>query len=142
MTIMSIEAYDDPDHHEELTLIKRKSKIAIEYRDKILFMHHSFENSHLKVNYEDYKFDTKGIDEHNEVRYLSPFSKQYYYLFIRAIKNTYRLPFASYVRVANFFVISFIIVLIFGQIGTNIQSIQNRNGVLFMTLLSIILNAI
>ena len=86
--------------------------------------------------------DATGFDELNEVKYSAPFMKQYYLLLLRSIKNIIRLPLASYVRAAVFVVISIMIILIYGQLNTDAKSIQNRNGVLYMILASIIMNSL
>ena len=142
MTIMSIEAYDEPDHHDQDIVIKRRSKIDEDYKEKIRFMHHSFENSELWVDPNDLHPEAKGFDESQEVKYSAPFIIQSYFLLIRAIKNIIRLPLASYARVMNTFLITLMMILIFGRLNTDATSIQNRNGLLNMVLTTIILNSL
>ena len=105
-------------------------------------MHDKFENSELKINPNDIHPDIEELDESSEVKYSAPFMKQFYYLFIRAMKNIMRLPITSYVRVLSYILVSIMIFLVFGQLGTTVQSIQNRNGVLYMVLSVIIINSL
>ena len=105
-------------------------------------MHDKFENSELKIDPNDIHPDIEELDESSEVKYSAPFMKQFYYLFIRAMKNIMRLPITSYVRVLSYILVSIMIFLVFGQLGTTVQSIQNRNGVLYMVLSVIIINSL
>lgn len=142
MIIMSIEAYEEPDNQDHKVVQKRRTKIEEDYKEKINFMHDKFENSELKIDPDEIHPDIRELGESNESKYSAPFCKQFYYLFIRAIKNVIRLPLASYVKIMSYIIFSIIIILIFGQLGTTKQSIQTRNGLLYMVQLATILNSL
>ena len=142
MFIMSIEAYDDPDHHDQELVKKSKSKIEDDYIEKIQFMHDKYENSELKIDPDDLHPDSTWFNDEAEKKYSAPFIKQFYLLLIRALKSIIRLPIASYMRVWVYVVISIMIILIFGQLNTDAKSIQNRNGILYMVLAAIIMNSL
>ena len=142
MFIMSIEAYDDPDHKDQEVVKKNRTMIEEDYQEKILYMHDKYENSEYRIDPDDLHPDANGFDEHQEVKYSAPFCVQFNHLFIRAIKNIIRLPLTSYVRILSYILISIMIVLVFGQLGTDSQSIQNRNGLLNMIGSLIIMNSL
>ena len=132
MTIMSIEAYDDPDHKDEAVLRRSKTSLENTYKEKIEFMYEKFECSELKVNPDDLHPEANGFDEHHEVKYSASFFKQLWFLFIRALLGTFRIPLISRVKVFTYLLTSIVTFLVFGQLGTDAQSIQSRNGVWFM----------
>ena len=142
MEMMSIESYDDPDHHDLEILQKSTSKIEEDYNRKIEYLQNQYENSELKSDINQIHPDAIGFNEFQEAKYSAQFLKQFYLLLIRASKSIFRLPLASYVRVLVFVVISIMIILIFGQLNTDLKSIQNRNGILFMVLASVVMSSL
>ena len=142
MTIMSIEAYDDRDHKDEAVLRRSKSMLENIYKDKIEFMYNKFENSELKVNPDDLHPEANGFDEHHEVKYSAPFFKQLWFLFLRALLGTFRIPLTSRAKVGTYLFMCVITVLVYRQLGTDYQSIQSRNGVWFMIVNIIFMNSV
>ena len=142
MEIISIESYEDLDNTEQKVVKWKQAEIQNKYREKICFMHERFEISEYKTNIDELHPDANGFSEAKENKYHSPIPKQLYYLFIRAIKSNFRLPLTSYLRALSYFVTSIFIILVFGQLGVDQQSIQSRNGILFMVLTIIIMNSI
>ena len=135
MEIMSIEAYEfDVDDPEELA--KRKSQIEEDLYKKISDLHNYYQNSELKWNSEDIHPDiSKEELKNDKTQYKAPFWVQFWLLLFRDFKDTYRNPQASYLLFFTAFFMAIIMLLIFGQLGHDEQSIQTRNGVIFLSLI-------
>lgn len=54
--------------------------------------------------------------------------KQFWYLFIRSMQNHYRLPITSYIRVIIDIIQAIMLILVYGKLGHDVNSIQSRNG--------------
>ena len=101
-----------------------------------------YEKSEFKINSDDLHPEAWGFEEEKEMIFAASFWKQFYYLLIRATKETIKSPHASYLKILGYFIISIMVILIVGQLGTDSQSIQTRNGLLIMVCTIIIFNSI
>ena len=130
MIMMSIEAYDyDAEDEEELT--KRKTEIEIDYKKKITEFHNNYENSELRCNPDQIHPEIRPVKKEDEHSYRANFLKQFWLLLERSFRNIIRNPMTSTERIVSTVIISVLLVLIYGQIGHDEQSIQTRSGVLF-----------
>ena len=129
MEIMSIET-NEVDGDEDETLIKRKSQVEIDYKKKIEEMHRYYENSELRWDAEFLDPEANNVSlQDNSSKYRAPFWKQFCQLFTRDIKGVIRNPHSSRIQLISIIIIAIMIILIYGKLGDNAQSIQGRTGV-------------
>lgn len=144
MHMMSIEGMDEHDHDtdNQEDLHRTKTMIEEDYKAKIL---------ELSTKYEQSEYRNDPDIMHPEVEELSQIHEkfdrigvltQFWYLLARALKDQFRLPFASYVKFVTNIIIAVIAVLVYGKLGTDYQSIQNRNGVLFFIIMGTVMNSV
>jgi len=141
MNMMSIEALDDPDVEDEKELKKRRTEVERDYKKHIDYLYTQYENSELKCDADSIHPESKTLTKDSEQQEYSPtLYRQFTMLLIRSLKNIFRLPEASYVKVLTYVFTSLLILLVYGRLGDDEQSIQSRNGVIFLTLLIYIMN--
>jgi len=131
MNTMSIEAYDDVDF-EDADLVKRtKTMIENSYKEKIIDLHEKYENSEFKCDVDDIHPEAVNLKDEKQYHFRANIFLQFWLLLVRSMRETIRLPIAGYVRIISIFIMSIIVLLVFGQLDTDVQSIQSRTGLLF-----------
>jgi ATP-binding cassette, subfamily G (WHITE), eye pigment precursor transporter len=139
MNMMSIEAYEvDAEDQEELR--KRRTEVEDSYKKKIDMLSSQYENSEFRCDFESVHPEAKPLQKHDENNYKAGICKQYCLLLQRGFRNILRLPLTSYFRIIAIIFIALLIVLVFGQLDTDAQSIQSRNGVLYFITISAVMN--
>jgi hypothetical protein len=135
MFMMSIEAYEiDAEDKEEF--IRRRTEVEDNYKKKIDMLTAQYENSELRCDPDEVHPEVKPLQKNDENNYRPGLCKQYCLLLQRGFRNVFRIPLTSYFRILTTIAISLMIVLIYGQLGTDSQSIQSRNGVLFFIIIT------
>lgn len=141
MDTMSIEKYEyDGEDPEELN--KRKSQIEDDYNQKLKFLIDQYENSEFKCKWDDVDPNIQVLDKTDKSQYRVGIFTQFFILQLRAFKNIFRLPISSYVKVISAFILSIMVILIYGRLGNDRPGIQSRNGVLFFSCLTFMMNSI
>jgi ABC-type multidrug transport system ATPase subunit len=135
MNMMSIEALDEPDGDDKEELQKRRTEMEVDYKKKIDYLSEKYENSELRCNENSRHPEAKelGTDPNEVQKYTPNFCKQFYLLLMRNFKNIIRLPVASYGKIGSYIFVAVLILLVWGHLNHDEQSIQSRTGVLFMT---------
>lgn len=135
MNMMSLEALDEPDLEDEEELKKTRTMIEGDYKRKIGFLSDRYESSELRCDESSVHPEVQKLGGGNEdnVKYSPGWGKQFCLLLMRNFKNIIRLPIASYGKIISYLFISVLILLVWGHLGTDEQSIQSRTGVLFIT---------
>ena len=89
-----------------------------------------YQNSELKWDADYIDPEANSFDFKSKIyNYRPPFFKQFWYLLQRDLKGIYRNPHASRVQIISIIIIAIMIILIYGKLGNNEQSIQSRTGV-------------
>lgn len=142
MEIMSIESYDDVDAENEEEVQRSKSKIEESYKEKIIYFNDKYEESELRSDPDSLHPDAKDFSEQDVTEYRPKRVRQFWLLLMRSFKNIFRLPLASYAKTMTYLITSIIVILVYGHLNHDTQSIQTRNGVIFLTLLLYVMNPI
>ena len=140
MEIMSIEKYEyDADHPEELS--KKKSAIEENYTQQLKFFYDQYQSSELLWDFDTVRPDVEEIEKNDKS--ITKISKltQFTLLLKRELKNIIRIPLTSYVKMISIFLVWIIVILVYGRLGDNYQSIQTRNGLLFFWAVLFVFNA-
>lgn len=140
MNMMSIEAYDELDGGDQDQIRKNMSKVEESHREKINSLADKYQQSEMRCDPDDIHPEARDLDGSNE--YRTNFFLQLWLLFWRNIINILRIPLSSYVKALTYALLAVLSILVFGQMGKDCESIQNRNGVLFFTALNIIMSAV
>ena len=141
MNIMSVEN-EEIDDEDMDKVIKRKSEMEVKFGKKIDKLAEFYENSEFRWD-TDFQFPhlvdlrTKSFPIFNANIFL-----QIYLLSQRAYRNSIRIKLTSNVRLISTVIISIIAVLVFGRLGNDSSSIQNRNGLIFFLCMQYIFNVI
>ena len=135
MNMMSIEAMDEIDTEDQEELKKTRTMMEVDYKKKIAFLSDKYEDSDLKCDENSRHPEAKEIGaDPNEIKKYTPnLLKQFCLLLLRNFKNIIRLPIASYGKIMSYLFVAIMILLVWGHLGDDEQSIQSRTGVLFMT---------
>uniref|UniRef100_A0A7S3NLB8 ABC transporter domain-containing protein n=1 Tax=Euplotes crassus TaxID=5936 RepID=A0A7S3NLB8_EUPCR len=141
MNMMSIEALDEPDLEDEEELKKTRTMIEGDYKRKIGFLADRYESSELRCDEDSVHPEARALggDREEDVQYTPGWGKQFWLLLMRNFKNLIRLPIASYGKVISYIFISILILLVWGHLDNDQQSIQSRTGVLFIVSTMIIM---
>ena len=142
MNMMSIEAMDDVDDDDHEELVRSRTIIEESYKAKIIDLYEKYENSELRNDPDDVHPEVKELSTVKEKEHRANICKQFYYLFVRSMRNIIRLPISSYVKIISTIVVALMTILVFRQLGHNERSIQNRNGVVFFVLINFVLNSV
>ena len=140
MSMMSIESYGDVSGSNEEAVSKTRSLVEQSYNEKIDFFSTKYEQSELRWDHEYNHPEAAKLDQADE--YRTGFFVQFCLLFKRSILNVIRIPLSSYAKAITYIVLAVLAILVFGQMGNDCASIQNRNGALFFVTLNMIMNAI
>ena len=140
MEIMSIEKYDfDAYHPEELD--KKRSAVEDDYSQQLEFFCDQYQNSELKWDCETVWPEVKEIDKDDKSIFKISKLTQFFLLLKRELKNISRIPLTSYVKMIAILFVWIIVILVYGRLGNDSQSIQTRNGILFFCAVMFVFNA-
>lgn len=134
---MSIEAYEDFDSFDDEEEKEHKEEIEHKYTEKINFFVKKYEESKAQkvqeLGYNDIDELHAEAKELKEVVSFTPNAfTQFWLLALRNYRDTVRIPDAGITRIFGFCMMTIIMLLAYGQLGMDEQSIQSRNGLLFM----------
>lgn len=105
-----------------------------DYRKKIEFLSDKYKNSEYKVDEDSRHPEATELGKNNETKQYSPNCfKQFFLLILRNFRNIIRLPIESYGKIISYLFVAIMILLIWGQLNKDEQSIQSRTGVIFIT---------
>jgi ATP-binding cassette, subfamily G (WHITE), eye pigment precursor transporter len=135
MNIISIEAEIEDDLPK-----KRRTEMEDNYKKRVAMMNSHYENSELKCDVEKMHPEINPLNEIDYQVYRAGFFKQFLLLSQRSFRNILRIPLTSYFKLITTIVIALMIILVYGQLGTDQQSIQSRNGLLYLILTSTAFN--
>lgn len=133
MNIMSIESIEMKDTDDAEELVRRKTELERDYQSKIKDFVEKYEQSELRNDPDDIHpeaYPLKGVDHKT---YQAGIIVQFWYLFLRTLRNNYRLPLTSYIKIISTIIQAIMILLVYGKLDHDQQSIQSRNGLLFFT---------
>ena len=143
MAMMSIESYEVEETMDNSRQIRSKDEVQQKYREKIQNFHEKYQESSLKCDPDEVDDNAPPLSDQTDIiTYRANICKQYFLILLRAFRNIWRIPLASYVKFITIVIIACLIILIFQPLKTDIPSIQNRNGVLFFFTLNCVFNAI
>ena len=137
MNIMSIES-NDIDHDNLEVVHKRQSQVEEEYNQKIIKFAEIYENSEFRWNEDDiypWLIDLKNnkIQTHTANIFIQSFL-----LLQRSLRNSMRIALTSKAKVFGALFLSVMLILIFGRFKNDENSIQGRNGMLFIIALQLV----
>ena len=135
MELMSIEALQEPDTDNNEELKRCQALLEESYQEKINFLVDKYEDSELKWDSTNSNLFSNLNKLKNKLDYYPNFCKQFKLLMQRSFLGMIRVPLASYIQTLVYIAVWIVTVITYGQLGKNIQSIQNRNGLLFFILL-------
>eukprot|EP00343_Euplotes_focardii_P008173 CAMPEP_0205821666 /NCGR_PEP_ID=MMETSP0206-20130828/8763_1 /ASSEMBLY_ACC=CAM_ASM_000279 /TAXON_ID=36767 /ORGANISM="Euplotes focardii, Strain TN1" /LENGTH=699 /DNA_ID=CAMNT_0053117321 /DNA_START=14 /DNA_END=2113 /DNA_ORIENTATION=+ len=135
MNMMSIEAMDEPDTEDQEELKRTRTNMETDYKKRIAMLSDKYKDSDLKCDGDSKHPEAKDLtsSENDITKYTPNLFKQFCLLILRNFKNILRLPIASYGKVISYLFVAIMILLVWGHLGEDEQSIQSRTGVLFMT---------
>jgi ABC-type multidrug transport system permease subunit len=142
MNMMSIEAYEDVDNDDADELARSKTMIEESYKAKIIDMYEKYEQSELRSDPDDMHPEVEPIKATTDKKTGANFCFQFWLLLMRSLRNIIRLPVASYVKVMSTIIVCLMIILVFGTLDHDTDSIQTRNGVLFFISIVLIMNSV
>mmetsp|Transcript_25642 Transcript_25642/g.29468 ORF Transcript_25642/g.29468 Transcript_25642/m.29468 type:complete len:320 (-) Transcript_25642:537-1496(-) len=143
MEIMSRESFEDNIDTDDVNLYhKRQSMQEEKYENKIRKMVENYENSDLRCDPNDVHPEAISISTNEDAPYRANILKQFFLLSQRAMRNSMRLKFNSTVKIISAFVVGIIMILLIGRLGNDRQSIQTRNGALFIYIIQFVMNPI
>jgi ATP-binding cassette, subfamily G (WHITE), eye pigment precursor transporter len=137
MNIISLEA----DIEDDLPR-KRRTEMENNYKKRVAIMNSNYENSELKCDVESVHPEANPLHENKHQEYRAGFFKQLFLLSQRSFRNIFRIPLTSYFKLITTVIISLITILVYGQLGTNQQSIQSRNGLLYFVTVNTTFNLV
>lgn len=141
MNMMSIEAMEDPDDEDEDQLRRKRTELEHKYEERILYFYNQYENSALRCDPDSHHPEAKPLAREDEANHYRPsLLRQFCLLLQRSLRNEIRIPISSYGNIMGYTVTGIIILLIFGYLGDDEQSIQGRTGILFSVVILSILN--
>ena len=141
MNIMSVE-YDELDDENTENLKKRKSEMEINFSKKIDSFVDLYENSELRWNADDVYPGLHDPRVKTISTYTANIFKQFFLLYQRAFRNSMRIKMTGNVKIISTIIISIMALLVFGRLGNNESSIQNRNGLLFFMWMQFIMTIV
>ena len=135
MELMSIEALQDPDTDNNEELKRCQALLEESYQEKINFLVDKYEDSELKWDSTNSCLFMRWDKLKNNLNYSPNFCKQFMLLLKRSFLGMIRIPLASYIQTFVYVIAWIFTAITFGQLDKSIQSIQNRNGLLFFILM-------
>ena len=131
MTMMSIESYDDRVSGGVDELVRTRKKIEENYKQKITYIADKYDESELKIDTDD--MHPNALELEIKQIYRTNIFIQFWYLLIRSLLETIRIPLKSLVNISTTIFLAVLSVIVHRQVGNDCDSIQNRESLIFFT---------
>ena len=119
----------------------RITSLEESYIEMISYLSQKYEDSELKWDWENQNLYWQTNKLVNKKGYTPNFLKQLMLFLQRSFLGSIRISISCYVQTMVYLIISINAVLTYGQLGSDIQSIQNWNELLYFIVWVIMMNA-